>query len=51
MTSNKDKSTKDILEKAHKTSHRAPVWVFAATNRRVRFSPKSRRNWRDNNIF
>ncbi|MBN2518461.1 MAG: 50S ribosomal protein L39e [Candidatus Altiarchaeota archaeon] len=51
MSSHKDVETKVILQKVHKTSSRAPVWVFAATNRRVRFSPRSRRNWRNSSIF
>jgi len=51
MTSNKDKESKTKLEKANKEAKRAPVWVFAATNRKVRFSPKSRRDWRSDNIF
>jgi len=51
MASNKDEGTKKVLQKANKQSSRAPVWVFAKTNRRVRFSPKSRRDWRKDNIF
>jgi len=51
MASNKDQETKITLEKEHGTCQRAPVWVFVATNRRVRFSPKSRRDWRRDNIF
>ena len=51
MSSNKDHETKVILRTAHNTAKRAPVWVFAATNRKVRFSPKSRRDWRGDNIF
>jgi large subunit ribosomal protein L39e len=51
MSSNKDEETKTTLRRAHKESKRAPVWVFAATNREVRFSPKSRRDWRRDKIF
>lgn len=51
MSSNKDEETKKTLKKAHNESKRAPVWVFAATNRKVRFSPKSRRDWRADNIY
>jgi ribosomal protein L39E len=30
---------------------RAPVWVFAKTNRKVRGSAKSGRHWRRSSIF
>lgn len=42
---------KGILIKANRVRKRAPVWVFAKTNRKVRDSPKSNRNWRRNSIF
>ncbi len=51
MASNKTEETKKELRKANKEAKRAPVWVFAATNRRVRRSPKSGRNWRRDNIY
>ncbi|MEM2918567.1 MAG: 50S ribosomal protein L39e [Candidatus Altiarchaeota archaeon] len=51
MAKQKSQEKKQILSKAHKSSKRAPIWVFAKTNRKVRDSPKSRRHWRRNNIF
>jgi large subunit ribosomal protein L39e len=51
MSSNKDKETKKDLKKANKESRRAPVWAFAATNRKVRYSPKSGRSWRRDKIY
>lgn len=51
MSSNKDQETKLILGKANKVAKRAPVWVFAATKRKVRRSPKSGRSWRKDKIF
>lgn len=47
----KSDSKKAILIKENRRSKRAPVWVFAKTNRRVRGSPKSNRSWRHDNIF
>ncbi len=51
MSSNKDRETKKKLKKASDESRRAPIWVFAATNRKVRRSPKSDRNWRRDNVY
>lgn len=51
MSRNKSSEKKQILAKENKTAKRAPLWVFAKTNRKVRDSPKSRRHWRRNNIF
>jgi|GEM_PF-1062691 len=51
MSSRKDQESKNALEKAHKEASRAPVWVFPKTNRKVRWSPRSRRSWRGDNIF
>ncbi|MBM3308872.1 MAG: 50S ribosomal protein L39e [Candidatus Altiarchaeales archaeon] len=42
---------KEVLVKASRTRKRAPVWVFAKTNRKVRDSPQSRRHWRHDSIF
>jgi len=47
----KSESKKGILIKENRRRKRAPIWVFAKTNRRVRDSPKSNRNWRRDNIF
>jgi ribosomal protein L39E len=51
MSSNKDQQTKKELAKASKVSNRAPIWAFAASNRKVRRSPKSGRSWRGDNIY
>ncbi len=51
MSSIKKSIIKDILVKANRVRKRAPVWVFSKTNRKVRNSPKSNRNWRRSNIF
>ncbi len=51
MARNKEQAKKEELVKANRVRKRAPVWVFAKTNREVRDSPKSRRNWRRSNIF
>ncbi len=51
MSSNKDRETKKTLKKANDESSRAPIWAFAATNRKVRFSPKSGRSWRRDSIY
>ena len=51
MARNKDLSKKTTLVKANRTAKRAPVWVYAKTNRKVRDSPKSKRNWRTKKLF
>lgn len=51
MAKQKSQEKKQILAKANRASKRAPIWVFAKTNRKVRNSPKSARHWRRNNIF
>jgi ribosomal protein L39E len=51
MSSNKDQQTKKELKKAGNESKRAPIWVFPKTNRKVRRSPKSGRNWRRDNVY
>jgi len=51
MARQKSLEKKKILAKENKTRKRAPIWVFAKTNRRVRDSPKSNRHWRRDNIF
>jgi large subunit ribosomal protein L39e len=51
MARNKTPKLKTTLSVANRTRKRAPVWVFAKTNRKVRDSPKSNRNWRRDNIF
>ncbi|RLI90281.1 MAG: 50S ribosomal protein L39e [Candidatus Altiarchaeales archaeon] len=47
----KTKEKKEILVRENRASKRAPLWVFAKTNRKVRGSPKSNRHWRRRNIF
>lgn len=51
MAKVKSESKKTILVKENNTRKRAPIWVFAKTNRKVRDSPKSNRNWRRDSIF
>lgn len=51
MSSNKDQETKKTLKKANKEARRAPVWAFAATNRKTRGSPKTGRSWRRDSIY
>ena len=51
MARNKQQGKKEELVKANRVRKRAPVWVFAKTNRKVRDSPKSRRNWRRNSLY
>lgn len=51
MASTKSQQKKEALTKANRTKKRAPIWVYAKTNRSVRDSPKSRRHWRRNSIF
>ena len=51
MARNKEQGKKAELVKANRVSKRAPVWVFAKTNRKVRDSPKSRRNWRHDSLY
>jgi len=47
----KSREKKEILVKENRRRKRAPLWVFAKTNRKVRDSPKSNRNWRRDKIF
>ncbi|MCK4491967.1 MAG: hypothetical protein KAU03_05040 [Candidatus Altiarchaeales archaeon] len=51
MSHIKSSSLKETLVRENRRSKKAPIWVFAKTNRKVRDSPKSRRHWRRNNIF
>lgn len=51
MARNKKPVFKQILVVANRVRKRAPIWVFAKTNRKVRDSPKSNRNWRRDNIL
>ncbi len=51
MSSNKTHKFKKRLVKENRRRKRAPVWIFAKTNRNVRESPKSNRNWRRDNIL
>jgi len=51
MARNKEQAKKEELVKANRVRKRAPVWVFAKTNRKVRDSPKSRRNWRRDSLY
>jgi ribosomal protein L39E len=47
----KSAEKKQILVKENRTRKRAPIWVFAKTNRKVRDSPQSNRNWRRDKVF
>jgi ribosomal protein L39E len=47
----KSESKKEILVKENRKRKRAPIWVFAKTNRKVRDSPQSNRNWRRSKLF
>jgi ribosomal protein L39E len=51
MARNKEQDKKAELTKANRVRKRAPIWVFVKTNRGVRDSPKSRRNWRRNSLY
>ncbi len=51
MSRNKSADFKKRLSKENRKRKRAPVWIFAKTNRNVRDSPKSNRNWRRNKIL
>jgi ribosomal protein L39E len=51
MARNKEQGKKEELVKANNQRKRAPVWVYAKTGRKVRDSPKSRRNWRRDSLF
>jgi len=51
MARNKELGKKLQLTKANRVRKRAPVWVFVKTDRKVRDSPKSRRNWRRDSLF
>ncbi|OYT53535.1 MAG: 50S ribosomal protein L39e [Candidatus Altiarchaeales archaeon ex4484_2] len=51
MSSNKAFSFKKRLVKGNRRRKRAPVWVFAKTNRKVRDSPKSNRSWRRDKLL
>ncbi|MFH1402947.1 MAG: 50S ribosomal protein L39e [Candidatus Altiarchaeota archaeon] len=51
MARNKEQDKKETLVKANRVRKRAPIWVFLKTKRKVRDSPKSRRNWRRDKLF
>jgi len=51
MARNKTPAKKAELVKANRVRKRAPVWVFAKTNRKVRSSPQSGRHWRRNSLY
>lgn len=51
MARNKSQAKKEVLVKAGRTAKKAPIWVYARTNRTVRGSPKSGRTWKTVNIF
>lgn len=46
MARNKHLAYKLRLAKAGKQSKSVPAWIIAKTQGKVRWSPKSRRNWR-----
>ena len=46
MARNKTLAYKLRLNKAGRQNKSVPAWIIAKTRGNVRFSPKSRRNWR-----
>ncbi len=46
MARNKPLAYKLRLNKAGRQKRSVPAWIIAKTRGKVRFSPKSRRNWR-----
>ncbi|MCW3990424.1 MAG: 50S ribosomal protein L39e [Candidatus Bathyarchaeota archaeon] len=46
MARNKTLAYKLRLNKAGRQNKSVPAWIIAKTRGKVRFSPKSRRNWR-----
>jgi len=46
MARNKPLAYKLRLNKAGRQKRSVPAWIIAKTQGNVRFSPKSRRNWR-----
>ncbi len=46
MARNKPLAKKLRLNKAGRQKRSVPAWIIAKTRGNVRFSPKSRRNWR-----
>lgn len=49
MAKVKDKSKKNRLAKAARSSRSVPTWVIVRTNRNVRSNPK-RRSWRQKKL-
>ncbi len=50
MARNKPLAYKLRLAKAGKQKKSAPAWIIAKTLGHVRWSPKSRRNWRNRKL-
>ena len=50
MARNKPLAYKLRLNKAGRQNKSVPAWIIAKTRGNVRFSPKSRRNWRRSTI-
>ena len=50
MARNKPLAKKLRLNKAGMQKRSVPAWIIAKTRGNVRFSPKSRRNWRRSTI-
>ncbi len=50
MARNKTLAYKLRLNKAGRQNKSVPAWIIAKTRGNVRFSPKSRRNWRRSTI-
>lgn len=50
MARNKHLAYKIRLSKAGKQKKSVPAWIIAKTNGTVRWSPTSRRNWRNRKL-
>jgi large subunit ribosomal protein L39e len=50
MARNKPLAKKLRLNKAGMQKRSVPAWIIARTRGKVRYSPKSRRNWRRSKI-
>ncbi|MHA1818988.1 MAG: 50S ribosomal protein L39e [Promethearchaeota archaeon] len=49
-TKGKPLGKKIRLAKAHRKSRNMPTWVVMKTNRKVQYSPYSRREWRSSKL-
>ncbi|HUS77101.1 MAG TPA: 50S ribosomal protein L39e [Patescibacteria group bacterium] len=50
MARNKHVAYKTRLSKAGRQKKSVPAWIIAKTMGKVRWSPKSRRNWRNRKL-